>query len=173
MENLLKIIKGRRSIRSFHKDRKVKDEDINLLLEAAIWAPSGGNMQPWKFLVVKDPDTRKGLMEAAYGQEFLTQAPTSIVICIDKDKSKVKYGDRGLELYSIQNTAAAVQNILLCAHAMGLGTCWVGAFDEEKASKVLDIDKALRPVAIIPVGYAKEKPLPPERKNIDQVTQWL
>ncbi len=170
---ILDLIKTRRSVRSFKKDKNVTDDQIKMLLEAAIWSPSGGNMQPWKFFVVRDGDLKKELCEAAYNQEFILEAPAAISICIDKATARSKYRERGLDLYCIQDTAAAVQNILLTAHSLGLATCWVGAFDEEKAAKALDLHENLRPVAIIPVGYPAEKPVPPPRKDIGEVTEWI
>lgn len=171
--DILELIKTRRSIRSFHKEKPVEDKSIKRLLEAAVWAPSGGNIQPWRFLVVKDASMRNQLSKAAFGQEYINEAPTSIVVCIDKAMARSKYRDRGLNLYSIQDTAAAIQNVLLCAHEMGLGSCWIGAFDEDKAAKSLKLDENLRPVAILPIGYPKTRPIPPNRKDLSEVVQWL
>jgi nitroreductase len=171
--DILELIKTRRSIRSFKQNRKVEKKDILRLLEAAIWAPSGGNVQPWKFFVVTNPDKRNGLFEASYRQEYILEAPVSMVICIDEAKARAKYGERGLNLYAIQDTAAAVQNILLSAVATGLGTCWIGAFDEKKTRDCLELGNNLRPVAIIPVGYPNENPHPPHRDQIDDVAQWM
>jgi nitroreductase len=173
MMDILEVIKTRRSIRSFNSKRKVDKKDILRLLEAAVWAPSGGNVQPWKFYVVTNPEKKDGLFEASYRQEYILEAPVSIVICIDQARAKAKYGDRGLNLYAIQDTAAAIQNILLSATTAGLGTCWIGAFDEKKAQSCLNLESNLRPVAIIPVGYPNESPHPPHRDEIDSVSHWI
>jgi nitroreductase len=130
----------------------VPPETIDRVLQAADRAPSAGNRQPWHFYVVRDPAARQGLAAAAYGQEFITQAPVVIVVCADAEQSAGRYGQRGRELYCLQDTAAATGYILLAAVAAGFGGCWVGAFDEHRAARVLDLDRRLRPVAILPIG---------------------
>jgi nitroreductase len=169
--DILSLIKSRRSIREF-KEENVPDEIINKLLESAIYAPSEGNLQPWKFYVVRDRKIRIKLAESALEQYFISQAPVAIVVCADLIATS-PYGSRGINLYCIQSTAAAIQNILLTAHSFGLGTCWVGAFDEEQVSKILNLPGSLRPVAIIPVGYPAEKPHTPYRKKIKDVTEFI
>ena len=130
--DLSELIKARRSIRSFDSNKPVTKKFMERILESAIWAPSGGNVQPWRFFVVSNGKRKKGLCEAAYGQEYILEAPYSIVICIDKPRARAKYDERGLNLYAIQDTSAAAQNILLTAPSFGLGPCWIGAFDENK-----------------------------------------
>jgi nitroreductase len=110
------------------------------------------------------------LAEAAYGQYFIAEAPVVIVVCTNIRKSSSRYGVRGETLYSIQDAAAATQNILLSIHALGLGACWIGAFSEEKVSLIFNIPKYVRPVAILPIGYPKEKPSPPYKRRIDEIT---
>ncbi len=161
---LWEAIKKRRSIRSF-QDRDVEEEKILKMIEAATWAPSAGNVQPWEFVVVRNPEIRKKLAEAAYNQRFIEKAPVDIVVVADERRSAYAYGDRGRTLYCIQDTAAAIQNMLLVATEMGLGTCWVGAFNEQAVKELLGIPFGCRPVAIIAVGYPAETPSAPVRKN--------
>ena len=97
------------------------------------------------------------------------EAPVVLVVCVDLPEAQGRYGARGRDLYSLQDTAAAVQNVLLLAHSMGLGTCWVGAFNEAQAAKAIDLPDLLRPVALIPVGYPAEEPRPPGRKALKDV----
>jgi nitroreductase len=137
--------------------RDVPPETIERLLGAAIAAPSAGNCQPWHFIVVRDPETKRGLAEAAYGQRFVAQAPVVILVCADPGRSASRYGRRGSELYCLQDTAAATENILLGVTALGLGACWVGAFDERAAATVLELPSHLRPVAMIPIGHPGER----------------
>ena len=125
--DLLELIRSRRSIRSYHTERTLSEEQIEALLEAARWAPSGGNVQPWRFYVVRDATLRADLARAALNQDFVARAPVVIAVCVDLDAAERSYGSRGRDLYCLQDTAAAVQNMLLLAHAMELGTCWVGA----------------------------------------------
>ena len=151
-------MEARQSVRAFDQQRDVPPDVVTRLLHAAIRAPSAGNCQPWHFFVVRDQETKKALARAALNQWFLSEAPVVIVVCADPERSARRYGDRGRNLYSLQDTAAAAENLLLAAVASGLGACWVGAFDEDAAAEALDLSSHLRPVAIIPIGYPAERP---------------
>lgn len=168
---VMEAIQKRRSVRKF-SDRSIEEESINKLLTAAIWAPSAGNAQPWRFLVVRNEDLKQGLVQAARGQRFIAQAPITIVVCVDLDRARRSYGDRGISLYCIQDTAAAIQNINLAAVSLGLATCWVGAFDEQSVAKLLGLPNHLRPVALIPVGYPAETPPSPSRRPVSEVAEF-
>jgi nitroreductase len=157
--DLFEVIKKRRSERHFKPD-PVPDETVMRIMECGLRAPSAGNMQPWQFIIVKNPELKADLAEAAFGQKFVQDAPVVIVVLADPGRSVGRYGKRGTDLYCIQDTAAAVQNMLLAVVAFGLGACWVGAFDEEAASRVLELPGHLRPVAMIPIGYTKERSTP-------------
>jgi nitroreductase len=154
--DVIEAIKKRRSIRRF-KDQAVPEDVLKEILDCARLAPSAGNRQPWVFYVVKDPDVKQKLVEAALKQEFIGQAPVVIVVCADPEVSASRYEDRGRTLYFIQDTAAAVENILLAATSFGLGTCWVGAFRETMVRQALELPPNLRPVAMIPVGYSAQE----------------
>lgn len=166
--DVFEAIRGRRSIRAF-KSVDVSEEIVNKLIEAACLAPSAGNIQPWEFVVVRNREVKRRLVEAALGQSFIEDAPVVIVVCANEERSSMGYGIRGKTLYCIQDTAAAIQNLHLAAYALGLGTCWVGAFREEEVREALKIPRGIRPVAIIPVGYPAEHPQPPKRKPLQQV----
>jgi nitroreductase len=161
--DVLEAIKGRRSIRAFKKE-DISAETVDKLLDAARWAPSAGNIQPWEFIIVRKPEIKARLVEAALDQSFIGEAPVVMVVCADEDRSSQRYGPRGKTLYCIQDTAAAVQNILLTAHSLGLGTCWVGAFNEDETRNILNIPLGTRPVAIIPVGHPDESPSPRSKR---------
>jgi nitroreductase len=169
--DVLEAIKGRRSIRAF-KSQNVPDEIVEKLIEAARWAPSAGNIQPWEFIIVRKPEIKRQLAEAALNQTFIEEAPVVIVVCANENRSSQCYGMRGKTLYCIQDTAAAIQNIHLTAYSLGLGTCWIGAFREEEARQILKIPQGVRPVAIIPVGYPAESPQPRSRRNINQIVHY-
>jgi nitroreductase len=154
---VLEAIKGRRSIRDF-TEQSVSEEEVKTLIDAARHAPSAGNIQPWKFIIVRKPEVKHTLAVAALNQFFIEEAPVVIVVCANEEMSRIGYGSRGASLYCLQDTAAAIQNILLTAHTMGLGTCWVGAFREDEVKEALDAPDGVRPVAIIPVGYSTTKP---------------
>jgi nitroreductase len=169
--DVFEAIKGRRSIRAF-QNRDIPQEMVDRLIDAARWAPSAGNIQPWEFIIVRKPETKRKLAEAALEQTFIEEAPVVIVVCADENRSSQGYGTRGKTLYCLQDTAAATQNIHLAAYALGLGTCWVGAFREDEAKKILNIPSGVRPVAIIPVGYPAEKPQPRNRRPINQIIHY-
>ncbi|MBI3599035.1 MAG: nitroreductase family protein [Nitrospinae bacterium] len=158
---LLDIIKGRRSIREFKK-KEIPEDVIEKLIDAIIWAPSAGNLQSRYFYFVFNADIKKRLVRAALDQSFIASAPLSVVGCCDYRISQ-RYGTRGKELYTIQDVAVSIQNLMLAAHEQGLGSVWVGAFREDEVAEILDIPAHLRPVVIVPVGYPAEKPLPPQR----------
>ncbi len=166
--DVFEAIKKRRSIRAF-KNIDVSDEIVEKLIDAARWAPSAGNIQPWEFIVVRNLDAKRRLAEAALNQTFIEEAPVVIVVCADYQRSARGYGSRGATLYCIQDTAAAIQNIHLAAIALGLGTCWIGAFREEPVKKLLGIPDGVRPVAIIPVGYPAEQPAPRPRRPLNEI----
>lgn len=169
--DVLEAIKGRRSIRAF-KSENVPQETVEKLINAARLAPSAGNIQPWEFVIVRKPEIKRRLAEAALDQTFIEEAPVVIVVCANENRSSQGYGLRGKTLYCIQDTAAATQNILLTAYSLGLGTCWIGAFREEEARKILKIPYGIRPVAIIPLGYPAESPSPPSRRPISQIVHY-
>jgi len=169
--DVFEAIKERRSVRAY-ADEKVSDKDVERLIEAARWAPSAGNIQPWEFVVVKDMETKRKLSEAALNQTFIETAPIVIVVCADLNRSSMGYGGRGVHLYSIQDTAAATENILLAAQELGLATCWVGAFHENEVAKVMKAPRNLRPVAIVTVGRPDERPVAPQKRSVKEIVHY-
>jgi len=166
--DVFEAIKTRRSVRAFTNE-PVSDNEVKKLIDAARQAPSAGNIQPWEFIVVRDAEIKRGLSVAALDQTFIEEAPVVIVVCANQMRSSLGYGSRGVNLYCLQDTAAATQNMLLAAQALGLATCWVGAFEEEEARKVLNIPNGVRPVAIIPVGHPAQKPLARSRRPLSEI----
>lgn len=171
--DVLDLIKGRRSVRDFRPDAP-PPEKIAGLLDAARWAPSAGNLQPWFIYVVKDQSKRNALSDAALGQAFIARAPVCFVMCGEPERSARIYGERGRSLYCIQDVAAAVQNLLLAAHAGGLGACWVGAFDTKKVQLVLDLPPSRVPLALVPCGYPAGAPeRPPRRHGLEDICNFI
>jgi nitroreductase len=162
MDKVFQAILKRRSVRNFEK-KEIPKEKIEKLKEALIWAPSAGNLQARKFYFVFNEEIKKKLAKAALNQNFIAKAPLVIVGCCDLEKISW-YGERGKNLYTICDVSAAIENLMLVATSEGLGTCWVGAFDEKEVSKILSLPKNERPIAIVPVGFSKEVPSPPERE---------
>lgn len=167
---VFETILQRRSIRKFTADA-LSREQLEKLLEAARWAPSAGNLQPWVFVAVTSAEVRAALAAAAFGQEFVAEAPAVIAVVATPPKDS-PYGRRGRDLYCLQDTAAAVQNILLAACEMGLGTCWVGAFDEDAAARALNLGEGERPVALVPVGVPAREGRSSRRPQAD-VVRWM
>ena len=161
-------IKGRRSIRKF-REEVPDDELIEKIVEAGIWAPSAGDLQSWDAVIVKDHQMKVQIAVAAYVQEFIAKAPVVIVMCANMANAGARYGERGRELYCIQDAACATENMVLSAYALGLGAAWVGAFKEEDISELLNLPEHIRPVALIPIGYPDEEPEAPPRRSVKEV----
>jgi nitroreductase len=166
--DVLDAIKKRRSCRAFQPGQ-LDEKQAAQLLEAAIWAPSAGNVQPWHFYLVRDSYLKTKLAEAALGQKFIAQAPLVIVVCTDVQRARASYQARGVELYCLQDTAAACQNMLLQATEMGLASCWVGAFDEKAVGSLLHIVPSHRPVALLCFGKSAEISRKPSRRPLAEV----
>ncbi len=167
-KDVIAAILERRSVRRFQPE-PVPHAAVGRLIDAARWAPSAGNIQPWQFYVVYNERKKKELASAALNQRFVSEAPVVIVVCVQPEMSASRYRERGRNLYAIQDSAAAVQNILLAAHGYGLGACWVGAFDEALVMEALDLPRGLVPVAILPVGYPAEENRPPARRPVEEI----
>jgi nitroreductase len=161
--DVAEAIIGRRSIRSF-LSRPVEEEKLMAVLDAGRQAPSARNLQDWKFVVVRDPATRKSLAEAARNQEFVGQAPVVIVACGTSDYVMTC----GQPAY-IMDVTIAVDHMTLAAIPLGLGTCWIGAFYEEKVKQILGIPEQVRAVALLPLGYPAQTPKPTPRKKVDEI----
>ena len=149
----LRPIFDRYSCRTFRGD-PIPDEHLYWLKEVLRWAPSAGNTQPWHYFVISDDHIKRALADAAYGQKFIAKSPVVFVICSHPARSSQLYGERGAALYHLQDTAAAVENLLIAATALGYGACWIGAFSEFQVEQILNLDSALRPVAMVPVGLS-------------------
>lgn len=168
---ILEIIKNRRSIRKF-QEKEISEEIIDKLIEALIWAPSAGNLQARKFYFVFNQEIKEKLAKTALDQRFIAKAPLVVVGCTN-DEIEWKYGERGKKLYTICDTAMAIENLMLLAYDFGLGTCPVGAFDENEVSEILNIPENLHPILIVPVGYPAEKPSAPPRVSKTETVKFV
>ncbi len=165
---LSEAIKKRRSVRGFN-NIPVEFDKITEILTAGLYAPSSGNLQNWQFIVVTDKEKIRKLPDYCAGQEWISQAPVVIIVCAETEEIKHRFGKRGTNLYSIQNTALAIQNILLTAEQLELSVGWIGAFDEQDIKKLFDIPDSIDVHAILGIGYSDYEPpekivLPLERK---------
>jgi len=154
--DFIDVIRKRHMTRSF-KPTPVSEEKLRQILSIAIRAPSAGHLQPWEFVVVRNKDTMKKLARAALDQDFISEAPVVIVTCSNKQRSASIYGQRGSEFYSVIDAAYASLMILFAVTNLNLGACFVGAFDDEKVSRILNLPPHIRPIGIIPIGVPNEK----------------
>lgn len=166
MGDVLDLIKGRRNIKQF-LPQFVSWEIISKVLDAGRHAPSSGNLQNWKFIVAIEPGVKQKLAEASYEQYEIAMAGALIIVCAEPEKAERYYGLRGERLYTVQNCAAAIQNMLIEAHSLGLGTRWIGGFDEEEVKSICGIPEEIRPQAIIALGYPKEIPPKPPKYPLE------
>jgi nitroreductase len=156
-------IQGRRSIPSFKTDPVPEDLIRRLILEAGIWAPSGGNAQTWRFAVVTDPSLVHKIKMVARG--ILGNPPAVIVICQDLEEAERKGSKLARDVLSLIDTALAAQNIMLTAYDQGLGTCLVASFHTGAVQKILHLPAFIVPQLLMSLGYANIKTQAPKRNN--------
>ena len=156
-------IQGRRSIRSFRSDPVPEDLIRKLILEAGIWAPTGGNAQTWRFAVVTDHDLIRKIRMVAPG--ILGDPPVVVVICQDLEEAERKGSKLGRDLLSFMDTALAAQNIMLTAYEQGLGTCLVASFHPGAVQKILRLPPSIVPQLLMSLGYPNIKTQAPKRNN--------
>jgi nitroreductase len=157
-------ISQRSSVRAY-RATDVEEDKLKKILEAARLSPSASNRQDWKFIVIRDKETRKKLAKAAFGQSFIGEAPVVVVACGADSKAIMACGQ---PTYSV-NVSIACAYMILQAYELGLGTCWIGAFKEDETKKILNIPKHVRVVAMIPLGYPDQPPSQKSRKSLDQI----
>ncbi len=195
---VMEAIRSRRSIRRYD-DRPVPRDLIEEILEAARLAPSASNLQTWKFKIVTDGETKKLLREAAFDQKFVEKAPVVIVACADYtafgDRAKrslelLRSGavkpslslllrtlrsEKGLEqeernlTNALINVSIAVEHMVLAAKSLGLGTCWVRAFQPARVAEILSLPPECPPVFLLPLGYPREEPAPRSRRAMEEI----
>jgi len=167
--SVLDIMKSRRSVRKY-KNKAIPEGTLNKVLEAARIAPSGKNFQPWKFIIVQDREKKKELAVASRNQSFIAQAPVVIVACGFPEKS-YQYQGNYMKSWSI-DVSIAVDHLMLMAWEEGLGTCWIGAFREDKVKQILSIPAEVRVLALTPLGYPDEEPRDRGRKELSEITSY-
>lgn len=161
------------SVRAFIQE-PVPEPTLTRILEAACWAPSAGNLQPWYFYVVQNQAVKEKIAAVCFEQEQVAEAPVVVVVMADPARSNERYGERGAQLYCLQDTAAAIQNMLLAAEGLGIGSCWVGAFDERKVQTLVEAPPRLRAVAIVCFGFSSEEEEPPKaRLHVVEVAKFI
>ena len=194
--SILSLFKNRRSVRDYSL-REVSDKVLFEILEATRWAPSAHNAQPWRFIVVREPDVKRELAEAMASRwdkdmskngvpqenresliktsiKRFTNAPILIIVCLTMEDMD-KYPDRRRQkieyVMAVQSVAAAIENMLLAAHAEGLYSCWFCAplFCQDVVRKVLGVPRNVEPQALVTLGYSAERLEPPPRKLLQEI----
>ncbi len=166
------VVRTRQSVRIF-MDRGLEEEKLRMVLESAVRAPSAGNMQSYEIYVVRRASDRKALSQAALTQEFVASAPISLVFCANPGRALPRYGQRVTRLYSLQDATIACTHAMLAATALGLGSVWVGAFQDDEVRRAVGAPEEALPVAILSLGYAGEKPEPTTRRPFADIVHEL
>lgn len=172
MSDFFEVVSARRSVRVF-APRPVEEEKLQSVLGAANQAPSAGNLQAYEIYVARKHNDRRALAAAAYNQDFLAGAPVALVFCAHPARAANRYGERGRRLYSIQDATVACTFAMLAAAALGLGSVWIGAFEDDKVLHAIGNPEGVIPIAILPVGYDAERPLPTPRRPLKDLVHEL
>jgi len=164
--DLFEVIEKRRSIRSY-KPTPIPNEHLKKILEAARLAPSGKNLQPWRFIIVRNPEKKRMLAEAAMNQMFIAEADVVIVALSDP----TIYSSTGTRrrIPYLQDPMIAIEHMVLAATALGYGTCWIGAFNEDKVKQIVNSPEELAVIALLPIGVPNENPPPRPRKSFEEI----
>ncbi len=157
--DVFEAIRTRRSIRKY-KPELIPDAKLEIILDAARLAPSAANRQPWRFVVVQNADRKKTLAEAADNQTFMNDA-AAIVVAVGDPEVSTRWHEK--------DTMIALEHMVLAATALGYGTCWIGAFDEDAVKRLLKIPAKMKVVALLPIGIPGEKPASRPRKAIPEI----
>ncbi len=160
--SLIDVVLDRRSIRHYEQ-KEISKDILDKILEAGRHAPSAANKQPWHFIVLTNSEIKKELSGGLFNR-FIKDAPVTIVGCAHKDLIAGKW--------SIVSTAIALQNMVVAAWAMGIGSCWIGDFNEEKVKKLLNIPKSWNVIALISFGYPAERPRPGKKKSLEEIVSF-
>jgi nitroreductase len=161
------LLARRRMVRRFTSE-PVPAATIRRLLAAAVRAPSAGHTQPWAFVVVRTPEARARLADAALGQAFVAAAPVVIVVCADVSRARPRYRERA-ERYGVIDAAFASLILLFAVAETGLGACFVGAFDDARVARIVGLPDDVRPIAVVPVGHPAEAPKRMRLRRVDEV----
>lgn len=162
------VLKSRHSIRAFAA-MLVENEKLQAILNAANRAPSAGNLQSYEIYLAQRPSDTRAVAAATFNQVFVGQAPILLIFCSHMARAAEKYGERGAQLYSVQDATIACAFAMLAATAQGLATVWIGAFDADVVRKVIGAPAGVTPVAILPIGYPAEQPELTTRRELDEL----
>lgn len=172
MWDFFETVRHRHSVRKYQQDTPVEEAKLHAILETACAAPSAGDLQSYKIIVVTDPGGRDALRKAASDQAFISEAPVCLVFCSDAERSAEEFGERGKTLYATQDATIAAAYAQLAIVAAGMASTWVGYFDEAEVRQALALEDRLQPVAMLSLGYPGELPEPTPRRRMDEVVEY-
>lgn len=168
--DFFELIEKRHSVRKF-KEKGISDADLQKILEAANRAPSAGNLQSYEIVAVKTLEMKKKLNNAVnYEKNYFDKVPAILVFFAHPERSE-KYGERGAELYCVQDATIACTYAQLAAQELGISSVWIGSFDDKKLSEVLNAPSNLKPVVILPLGYSDEEPHVTDRRALNDLVK--
>ena len=168
--NFMDLMSTRHSTRAF-KNTPIPEDKINTVMDWATRGPSAGNLQSYQiFLVFKESEKEK-LAESAHDQNYVSEAPLTMVFCSDPKRCSSEYGSRGETLFSIQDATISCVYAQIAAHSLGLSSVWIGSFDEKKIFDILGLSNNLRPIAILPIGFPDEEPEVTNRRPLSEIFQ--
>ena len=172
--NIMDAIKSRRSVRKYKAD-PISEETLAMVLESARWAPSWANTQCWRFVVVREPETKARIAEALRpgnpATDAVRNAPVVIVACAEQGKSGFYKGEAATDKgdWFMFDVALAMQNLVLAAHELGLGTVHVSLMDAKEIEKIVEVPEGVRVVELTPLGYPEEQPQGPGRRELGEI----
>jgi len=162
-------IKGRRSVRKY-TDRKIPKEKLEEIMEAAVWSPSGSNVQAWEFIVVENNDAIKKIKTFSPG--IFGNPAVMIIVCRDLKRAYEVCGELGRDILSLMDISMASENIMLAAYDLGIGSCAVRSFGISAVKRLYDLPEQINPELLITLGYPEETPKPPKRREVGEVVHW-
>lgn len=174
------IISQRRSVRSY-LDREIPYQWVHKILEYGHAAPSAGNIQPWEFIVIRDEENKRAIVDTTFignnevdgkPQNWLLSAPVFIVVCANRDKVMKRYGETSLNSLVYLDASACIENMLLGAVYLGLASCYVSGFRKKELSEVLGLPKSHEPIGLLPIGYSTEVCLKRPKIDINEITHF-
>ncbi len=172
MWDFFETVRHRHSVRRYLADREVEPQQLHAILEMACAAPSAGDLQSYRIVVVQDGATRDALARAADNQAFISEAPICLVFCADTERAEVRFGERGRSLYAVQDATIAAAYAQLAVVAANLGSTWVGYFDEAEIARLLNLPAGMAPIALLSVGYPAELPELSPRRPLGDVVDY-
>jgi len=173
MWDFFETVRHRHSVRKYQDTTAIEDEKLHAILEMACAAPSAGDLQAYQIFVIHNQQLRDRLRQAAADQAFLSAAPVCLVFCADIERSAERFGNRGRDLYALQDASIAATYAQLATVAAGMASTWVGYFDEQQVTDLLELPAGLKPIAMLSIGYAAELPEPSSRRRMDEVVKTI